>query len=402
MSEPRDEPDRATGGTEAESTAERVMGRVRRADLRTIANWAGVVLLVVVVVPFVLHAVPGLIGAEASYVVTSPSMEPALNPHDVIFVNEVAPSAVEEGDIVNFRRGEDERTTTHRVIEVVERDGQVAFRTAGDNNEGADAGLVTPEEFGGRVMTLAGAPVAIPQAGRIIGFTNTRLGFALLFVLPVTVLVVTELWSVVSSARATETAATDGGEPDAGEDGEGGSAVSLSANELTLAIAVLGAFVLYGGWTTSNDLSPLNVGVTGSALVALLMLVGLYVVGSRAEGGTARAGPGPESVVIRPKPLPDGDDGREPEAVSRLEDLFDVPATADGIVWRDTETGTYHRRTEENLVVYHPGRGAESAGTSVGSTGEGNDGDTAPQSAVRRVGNGSGDSFEEPLEGDDD
>ncbi|TKX83266.1 hypothetical protein EXE43_25160, partial [Halorubrum sp. SS5] len=54
---------------------------------RRIANIVGLMILVAIVVPFVVFAVPQVVGADQSYVVLSGSMEPAMSPGDVIIVN---------------------------------------------------------------------------------------------------------------------------------------------------------------------------------------------------------------------------------------------------------------------------------------------------------------------------
>ncbi|WP_049894090.1 S26 family signal peptidase [Salinarchaeum sp. Harcht-Bsk1] len=71
---------------------------------RRLLHGVGLVVLLALVVPFVIYAVPGVVGAEQSYVILSGSMEPALSPGDAIVVDDTAPSAIEEGDVVTFRR----------------------------------------------------------------------------------------------------------------------------------------------------------------------------------------------------------------------------------------------------------------------------------------------------------
>lgn len=359
-------------------------GTDRRARLVRIGHVLGVLLLIAIVLPFLLFAVPQLIGAESSYVVVSGSMEPVMSPYDVTFVDEVDPAEVEEGDIINFQRSQDQRTTTHRVVEVTERDGQPAFRTEGDNNDGPDPGVVTVDEFRGKVMEVGGSPLVIPYVGRVIEFASSGIGFALLFVVPVALLIVNELWNVVSSAKpSSETSVSpDGGERTGGErsravgnpvdegttddsaTNDDGSTVSFSAGELRLAIAILVAFVAYGAWTTVNDLTPLNVGVTGSATVALLLLAGLYVVGggssdSESSSGGASEGPRDEDVdglVIHHGSIDHNDAGADPEPVQSFELLVDLAETSDGRLYRDPDEGVFHLTVGGRLYAYDPDR----------------------------------------------
>lgn len=346
-----------------------------RARLVRVGHVLGVLLLIAIVLPFLLFAVPQLIGAEASYVVTSGSMEPAIGAGDITFVNEVDPATVQEGTIINFQRGQDSQTTTHRVIEVVERDGAPAFRTAGDNNDGPDQGVVTVDEFRGQVMEVGGAPLAVPYVGYAVQYAGTQTGFTLLFVIPVTLLVLNEVWNVVSSARSSGSEASvspDGGETRedasrAGSEGsanEDGSAITFSTGELRLAIVILVAFVAYGGWTTFNDLTPLNVGVTGSAAVGLLLLAGLYVVGGDSSGdeGSGTPSESPEEDVdglVVHNGAVDREGSADVEPVHSFELLLDVTETSDGRLLRDPDAGVFHLTVGGTLYVYDPGSEGE-------------------------------------------
>lgn len=271
------------------------IGPVSRARLRWVAHRVGLLLLLAIVVPFLLYAVPQLIGAEHSYVVLSGSMEPTMSPGDVIFVDAVGVGAIAEGDVINFKRGSDERATTHRVIEVVQRDGEPAFRTQGDSNDAPDQGVVTGDELQGRLLSVAGVPLVIPLIGYVIQFANTQLGFALLFVLPIALLVAFELRGVVTSARSgSPTTEADGGRPSSGDtstqapspdgaDDDGG--ISFTATELQFGLVVLAAFAAYSTWVAVSHPGVWTVGVAGSVIVALLLVAVLYITGRAGSDG---------------------------------------------------------------------------------------------------------------------
>jgi len=163
---------------------------------RTALRVAAVVLLVLVVAPFVVTGVPAVIGAEESFVVLSGSMndepEPIIKPGDVVIVDGVTPANVEEQDIITFTAGGEE-PVTHRVVNVTQQDGQVAFRTKGDANEDADPQLVGPDQVIGEVMFV------IPLIGHVVNFANTTQGFVLLVLLPIGLLVLSEAWNLVMS-----------------------------------------------------------------------------------------------------------------------------------------------------------------------------------------------------------
>ena len=175
---------------------------------RTALRVLAVVLLVVVVAPFVVTGMPAIIGAEESFVVLSGSMnaepEPIIQPGDVVIVDGANPANIEEQDIITFTTGADE-PVTHRVVNVTQQDGQVAFRTKGDANEDADQQLIGPDQVIGEVIFV------IPFVGHVVNFANTTQGFVLLVLLPIGLLVLSEIWNLLMADG--ESAAADA-EPD--------------------------------------------------------------------------------------------------------------------------------------------------------------------------------------------
>ena len=323
---------------EATSTTD---SRLEDIPWRRTANVAGMVLLVAVVIPFVVFSVPQVVGADHSYVVLSGSMEPAMSPGDAIIVNSVPASQIDRNDVITFGGQAGDTPTTHRVIEVVERDGTTSFRTKGDANEDPDAALVTPDEVQGKVMSVGGYLVVIPLIGYVINFASTQLGFALLFGLPVFLFVLNEIWSIVASARsdatdgnttvdsettetsgvddATRTADADAGNTDSTTRDEAGAVdptaqsgtteasteanaeISFTAAELQLGLAINAVFLIYSAWvaysiwTTYDTVETWALGVVGGVCASFLLLGGLYILGG--GGGTtdtkAPTGPAP-------------------------------------------------------------------------------------------------------------
>jgi len=298
---------------------------------RNVANVAGVVLLVAVVVPFVVFAVPQVVGADQSYVVLSGSMEPAMSPGDVIIVNSVPASAIERNDVITFGGQEGDTPTTHRVIEVVEQDGTTAFRTQGDANEDPDGALVTSDQLQGKVLSPAGYLLVIPFIGYLINFAGTQSGLVLFVALPVSLLVLNEIWNVIASARSspetggnadaevdTEAAGTaeaiEGGPSNSRETektemqhnstaaaSDGADAgISFTTGELQLGLGMNAAFlaysiwVVYGIWTAYDTVETWALGVVGGVGASFLLLGGLYIFGG-ADNATDEGGPSSES-----------------------------------------------------------------------------------------------------------
>ena len=156
--------------------------------------------LVIAVAPVVAHAVPGVVGAEYSYIVQSGSMEPAIGTGSVVFVADVPADTITEGDVITFSDSRAGPTTTHRVVEKYQGETSIRFRTKGDANENLDPEPVYRDEIVG-VVTLS-----VPLAGYLIAFAQTRLGWLVFVVVPVVLLIVNELWTLYEAVEIDDTA----------------------------------------------------------------------------------------------------------------------------------------------------------------------------------------------------
>lgn len=178
-------------------------------DTRRAMSVLGTALLVALVLPFVIYAVPQVVGASHSYVVLSDSMSPAIGAGDVVIVDSVSPSEISEDDVITFRNGGGDRATgdtdkvTHRVVEVVEQDGERYFRTKGDANEEVDAELVPAGNVVGRVS------FHIPYIGHVLTFGSARSRLLALVVVPSVLLIVNEVWTLYAEAKASKSTRGD-------------------------------------------------------------------------------------------------------------------------------------------------------------------------------------------------
>lgn len=202
------EADESGANSGGETPVATVLGRSLPSPRRTL-EIVGFVLLVAIVGLFVAVAVPGLVGADHSYVVLSDSMSPAIDAGAVVFVTDVPPESVETGEVITYQRPDASSIVTHRVVEVVESDGQRQFRTKGDANEEPDPGLVGPGQVIGRVA------FSIPLIGYAVSFAGTDLGLISLIAVPAGVLALLELRDLyTATTEDTETNAPDEGDPD--------------------------------------------------------------------------------------------------------------------------------------------------------------------------------------------
>lgn len=87
-------------------------------------------------------------------IVLSPSMEPDYPTGSLIYLVDVDPAELKEGDVITFRLTES-TTGTHRIAERVPDENDpdiIRFRTKGDNNPDYDTNLVEFEQVEGKVI----------------------------------------------------------------------------------------------------------------------------------------------------------------------------------------------------------------------------------------------------------
>ena len=106
------------------------------------------------------------IGGTTPLIVLTDSMYPVIESGDLIICEGAEAEEIQVGDIIAFFDPAGNGTTivTHRVIEVVEENGQLAWRTKGDNNNTED-----------RLPVAADKLVAVYEGTRIPGFGNVAL-----------------------------------------------------------------------------------------------------------------------------------------------------------------------------------------------------------------------------------
>lgn len=107
----------------------------------------------------------GLFGYKFYDVLTG-SMSPTINPGSLIVVKEIDDSEIKEGDIITFKGNSTSNITTHRVVEVIEKDKNIKFQTKGDANDVLDSMLIDGNLLVGKVV------FDIPYMGKVMSFIN--------------------------------------------------------------------------------------------------------------------------------------------------------------------------------------------------------------------------------------
>ena len=120
---------------------------------------------ILIVKSFTSEDVPNVAGTLPLIVLTD-SMYPVIESGDLIICRTEEPENIQVGDVIAFfdPAGNGSSIVTHRVVEVTEQDGKIAWRTKGDNNNTEDRLLVPADKL-----------VAVYEDTRLAGFGNVAL-----------------------------------------------------------------------------------------------------------------------------------------------------------------------------------------------------------------------------------
>lgn len=144
--------------------------------IKKIWNGISMTLVVVMVLCAVLLAGARLIGLQV-FTVISGSMEPSYHLGSLIYVKEVEPETLKEGDVITFMLNQN-TVATHRIIKVLpdEEDPTVLrFRTKGDANLIEDTTPVHEENVLGKVVGT------IPYLGYVSDYVQNPPGTYVVF-----------------------------------------------------------------------------------------------------------------------------------------------------------------------------------------------------------------------------
>ena len=125
------------------------------------------------------------VGGMFPMIVLTDSMYPVIESGDLIICHTAEAEEIVEGDVISFYdpMGSGTSVVTHRVLEVIVDDGDIQFRTKGDNNNAEDTALVPAENLIGTYRSR------IPAVGHVAMFMQTTPGLIICCVLPILLLV---------------------------------------------------------------------------------------------------------------------------------------------------------------------------------------------------------------------
>lgn len=116
------------------------------------------------------------------FIVLSGSMETQIMTGDVVVVKEIDAKELKENDIVAFK-DTDNIVITHRIVEIMkDENGNIEYKTKGDNNNDEDNGYVKPEQIEGIYKFRIG------KLGNLALFVQTPVGMIICISIPLLML----------------------------------------------------------------------------------------------------------------------------------------------------------------------------------------------------------------------
>ena len=130
------------------------------------------------------NKIPSVFGWKP-FIVLSGSMEDTIMPGDLILTKEIDALELKEGDIISFRTNK-YNVITHRIINIVDENGERKYYTKGDNNNSADSEPVCNEQIEGRYR------YRIPKLGEIALNLQKPIGIVICVTLPLIILLIAQ------------------------------------------------------------------------------------------------------------------------------------------------------------------------------------------------------------------
>lgn len=141
--------------------------RIREVKKEGLTSFIITILLSVGIVWFAVGVFP----VYPSVVITG-SMEPMIYPGDVILVKKTTDiKEIQIGDVMLFER--DNIKISHRITQIITKDGVPSYQTKGDNNNTEDVQLVSPQQIRGEVIKVipnVGWPTLLIKSNKDISF----------------------------------------------------------------------------------------------------------------------------------------------------------------------------------------------------------------------------------------
>ncbi len=161
---------------------------------KSVSNWI-FILVCIILLPILLmniwimvqaknepDKIPNVFGYKP-FIVLSGSMETEIYKGDLVIAKMIDPKELKVDDIIAFRDQEN-TVTTHRIIDIVEDDGETFFITKGDNNNTQDQNLVEYEDVEGiYVLRVPGVGNLMNSLSETTTVVIIIMGITIIFIL---------------------------------------------------------------------------------------------------------------------------------------------------------------------------------------------------------------------------
>ena len=128
--------------------------------------------------------IPSVFGWKP-FIVLSGSMEDTIMPGDLILTKEIDALELKEGDIISFRTNK-YIVVTHRIINIIDEEGERKYYTKGDNNDSADSEPVCNDQIEGIYR------YRIPKLGNIALNLQKPIGIVICIALPLIIILIAQ------------------------------------------------------------------------------------------------------------------------------------------------------------------------------------------------------------------
>ena len=130
------------------------------------------------------NEIPSVFGWKP-FMVLSGSMKDTIMPGDLILTKEIDALELKEGDVISFRTNK-YTVITHRIINIVDEEGERKYYTKGDNNDAADRDPVCNDQIEGIYK------YRIPKLGEIALNLQKPIGIVICIALPLIIVLIAQ------------------------------------------------------------------------------------------------------------------------------------------------------------------------------------------------------------------
>lgn len=153
----------------------------------------GLAIFFVLFVGFIFFALNNQIGGWRAFIVSSASMQPAIQTGALVITHYVHPTHLQINDVVTFIPPIKNREfVTHRITKVIKTKNLTTFKTKGDNNNYEDSWIIAGGGVVGKVI------YTIPYLGYLFSFSQTKLGILFFILLPASYIILGEITTIIS------------------------------------------------------------------------------------------------------------------------------------------------------------------------------------------------------------